>query len=112
MIGRVAKLDFNTDNRVWGRFARMVVYVNLGKALISQVLINGVLQKTEYEYLPTVTSGASKEKTQENIRFQPLESLSDEIGPQESRPMKENNLAQKELGSALEQKMQQEDPPP
>ncbi|MBA0821748.1 hypothetical protein Goarm_018588 [Gossypium armourianum] len=43
MIGRVAKLDFNTDNGVRARFARMVVYVNLGKALISQVLINGVL---------------------------------------------------------------------
>ncbi|KAH1055068.1 hypothetical protein J1N35_033133 [Gossypium stocksii] len=54
MIGRVAKLDFNTDNGVRGRFARMAVYVNLGEALISQVLINGVLQRIEYEYLPTV----------------------------------------------------------
>ncbi|MBA0763310.1 hypothetical protein Gotri_012776, partial [Gossypium trilobum] len=112
MIGRVAKLDFNIDNRVRGRFARMAVYVNLGKALISQVLINGVLQKAEYEYLPTVTNGASKEKTQENIRFQPLESLSDEMGPQESRPMKENNLAQKELGFALEQKTATRGPSP
>ncbi|MBA0650791.1 hypothetical protein Goklo_018173 [Gossypium klotzschianum] len=43
MIGRVAELDFNTDNGVQGRFARMAVYINLGKALISQVLINGVL---------------------------------------------------------------------
>ncbi|MBA0554056.1 hypothetical protein Golob_013188, partial [Gossypium lobatum] len=75
MIRRVAKLDFNTDNRVRGRFTRMAIYVNIGKALISQVLINGVLQKIEYEYLPT-----------------------------ESRLMKKNNLAQKELGSALEQK--------
>ncbi|MBA0784544.1 hypothetical protein Gotri_006735, partial [Gossypium trilobum] len=43
MIGRVTKLDFNIDNGVRRRFARMTVYVNLGKALISQVLINGVL---------------------------------------------------------------------
>ncbi|MBA0830108.1 hypothetical protein Goarm_014655, partial [Gossypium armourianum] len=52
MIGRDAELDFNTYNGVQGRFARMAVYINLGKALISQVLINGVLQRIEYEYLP------------------------------------------------------------
>ncbi|KAH1113982.1 hypothetical protein J1N35_007360 [Gossypium stocksii] len=54
IIGRVAKLDFNTNNGVRDRFTRMAAYVNLGKALISQILINGVLQKIEYEYLPTV----------------------------------------------------------
>ncbi|MBA0739954.1 hypothetical protein Gogos_013179 [Gossypium gossypioides] len=85
MIGRVAKLDFNTNNGVRGRFTRMALYVNLGKALISQVLINGVLQRIEYEYLPT-----------------PLKTLNEEMGPPESKPTKENNLVQKELGSALE----------
>ncbi|MBA0553722.1 hypothetical protein Golob_012873 [Gossypium lobatum] len=54
MVGKVAKLDFNTDNRVRGRFARMAIYVNLDKPLVSQVLINGVLQRIEYEYLPIV----------------------------------------------------------
>ncbi|KAH1031419.1 hypothetical protein J1N35_043593 [Gossypium stocksii] len=53
-IGEVAKLDFNTDNGVRGRFARMAVFVNLGKPLISQVIINGVTQRIEYEHLPTV----------------------------------------------------------
>lgn len=53
-IGKVTKLDFNTNNEVRGRFARMAVYVNLEKALISQVLVNGVLQRVEYKYLPTV----------------------------------------------------------
>ncbi|MBA0587808.1 hypothetical protein Gorai_000929, partial [Gossypium raimondii] len=67
MIGRVAELDFNIDNGVQGRFARMVVYINLGKALISQVLING-----------------------------PLKTLNDEMGSHESRPAKETNLTQKE----------------
>ncbi|KAH1131347.1 hypothetical protein J1N35_002725 [Gossypium stocksii] len=42
-IGKVAKLYFNTDNGVRGRFARMAVFVNLDKPLISQVLINGVI---------------------------------------------------------------------
>ncbi|MFQ6626991.1 hypothetical protein Gotur_005525 [Gossypium turneri] len=54
MIGRVAKLDFSTDNGVRGKFTRIVVYINLGKALISEVLINGVLQEIEYEHLPTM----------------------------------------------------------
>ncbi|KAK5835943.1 hypothetical protein PVK06_011667 [Gossypium arboreum] len=54
MVGTVAKLDFNTDNGVQGRLARMAVYVNLGKALSSKALINGVPQRIEYEYLPTV----------------------------------------------------------
>ncbi|MBA0706709.1 hypothetical protein Golax_018803 [Gossypium laxum] len=40
--------------KVLGRFARMTIYVKLDKALISQVLINEVLQRVEYEYLPTV----------------------------------------------------------
>ncbi|KAH1084179.1 hypothetical protein J1N35_023940 [Gossypium stocksii] len=53
-IGKVAKLDFNTDNGVRGRFARMAVFINLDKALISQVIINGVTQRIEYEHLPTV----------------------------------------------------------
>ncbi|MBA0871411.1 hypothetical protein Goshw_025313 [Gossypium schwendimanii] len=37
-----------------GRFMHMAIYVNLEKPLVSQVLINGVIQKIEYEYLPTV----------------------------------------------------------
>ncbi|KAK5802070.1 hypothetical protein PVK06_029651 [Gossypium arboreum] len=53
MVGTVAKLDFNTYNGVRGRFARMTVYVNLGKALTSKVLINGIPQRIEYEHLPT-----------------------------------------------------------
>ncbi|MBA0596952.1 hypothetical protein Gorai_013755 [Gossypium raimondii] len=53
-IGKVAKLDFNKDTGVQARFAGMTMYVNLEKVLISQVLVNGVLQWVEYEYLPTV----------------------------------------------------------
>ncbi|MBA0558235.1 hypothetical protein Golob_015263 [Gossypium lobatum] len=101
MIGRVAELDFNTNNGVRGRFARMAVYINLGKALISLVLINGVLQRIEYEYLPTINNGVAREKKQENIRFQPLETLNDEMGSHESRPAKETNLTQKEAGYAV-----------
>ncbi|KAK5772233.1 hypothetical protein PVK06_048513 [Gossypium arboreum] len=54
MVGKVVKLDLNTDNKARGRYARMVVYVNLEKPLISKVLINGNIQRIEYESLPVV----------------------------------------------------------
>ncbi|MBA0736956.1 hypothetical protein Gogos_010442 [Gossypium gossypioides] len=54
MVGKVVKLDMNTDNRMRGRFAWMAVYVNLEKPLVSKILINGHSQRVEYEYLPTI----------------------------------------------------------
>ncbi|KAK5820017.1 hypothetical protein PVK06_025058 [Gossypium arboreum] len=53
-IGKVSKLDFNINNGVRGMFARMAIFINLDKELISQVFINGVVQRIEYEPLPTV----------------------------------------------------------
>ncbi|MBA0697525.1 hypothetical protein Goari_021063 [Gossypium aridum] len=51
LVGKVTKLDMNTDNNVRGRFARMDVYVTLDRPLVSQVLINGKIQRVEYEFL-------------------------------------------------------------
>lgn len=51
IVGRVAKLDMNTDNKVRGCFACMVVYVNLDKPLISPKMINDKIQRVEYESL-------------------------------------------------------------
>ncbi|KAG8501637.1 hypothetical protein CXB51_004070 [Gossypium anomalum] len=53
-IGKVVRLALNINNRIRGRFARMVVYINLDKLLIAQVLVNGMKQRVEYEALPTV----------------------------------------------------------
>ncbi|PPR95640.1 hypothetical protein GOBAR_AA25035 [Gossypium barbadense] len=53
-IGKVVRLDLNTNSRIKGRFARMVVYINLDKPLIAQVLVNGMKQRVEYEALPTI----------------------------------------------------------
>ncbi|MBA0612867.1 hypothetical protein Godav_013416 [Gossypium davidsonii] len=53
-IGKVVKLDFNTDAGVRGRFTRMTVCMNLEKPLVSQVLVTRVIQQVKYEYLPTV----------------------------------------------------------
>ncbi|PPS16263.1 hypothetical protein GOBAR_AA04321 [Gossypium barbadense] len=51
MVGKVAKLDMNTDSRARDRFAWMVVYVSLERPLVSQILINGKTQRVEYEIL-------------------------------------------------------------
>ncbi|KAL1127560.1 hypothetical protein V6Z11_A13G186900 [Gossypium hirsutum] len=60
LIGKVVKLDFQTDNRSRGRFARLGVFLNLKKPLISQVLVDGAVQRVEYEALPTVCFGCGK----------------------------------------------------
>lgn len=44
----------NTDNKIRGRFAWLVVYVNLDRPLVSQIFIDGKLKRVEYEFLPTV----------------------------------------------------------
>lgn len=54
LIERVAKLDFNTHNGVRGKFARMAVFVDLRKPLISQIFVNGNLQRIEHENLSVV----------------------------------------------------------
>ncbi|PPS12824.1 hypothetical protein GOBAR_AA07817 [Gossypium barbadense] len=54
LIGKVVKLDVQTDNQTIGRFARLAVYLNLDRLLISQVLVDGIAQRVEYEALPTV----------------------------------------------------------
>ncbi|MBA0700581.1 hypothetical protein Goari_027097, partial [Gossypium aridum] len=53
-VGKVVKLDINTDSRTRGRFARLVVYVDLEKPLVSHILINGQKQNVEYESLSTI----------------------------------------------------------
>ncbi|MBA0858720.1 hypothetical protein Goshw_030290 [Gossypium schwendimanii] len=47
MVGRFTKLEFNIDSTTMGPIARIVVYVNLDKPLVSQVLINGKTQRAE-----------------------------------------------------------------
>ncbi|KAK5834246.1 hypothetical protein PVK06_018123 [Gossypium arboreum] len=45
LVGKVVKLDMNTDSRTRGRFVRMTVNINLEKPLVSQILINDRSQK-------------------------------------------------------------------
>ncbi|KAH1098639.1 hypothetical protein J1N35_015560 [Gossypium stocksii] len=60
LIGKVVKLDVQIDNQTRGRFARLAVYINLDRPLISQVYIDGLIQRVEYEALPTVCFDCGK----------------------------------------------------
>ncbi|MBA0819314.1 hypothetical protein Gohar_021348, partial [Gossypium harknessii] len=63
LIGKVVRLEFNTDSRARGRFARIVIFINLDKPLVSQILINGVIQRIEYESLPIVVVTGNRKDT-------------------------------------------------
>ncbi|MBA0804720.1 hypothetical protein Gohar_004288 [Gossypium harknessii] len=54
MVGKVTKLDFNTNSKARGWYARMAVYANLDKPLVLKAIINGNIQRIEYESLPVV----------------------------------------------------------
>ncbi|PPE00924.1 hypothetical protein GOBAR_DD02049 [Gossypium barbadense] len=54
MIGPVFRIDARTDTTVRGRFARLVVSVNLKKPLISKIRVNYRIQRVKHECLPNV----------------------------------------------------------
>ncbi|KAK9028195.1 hypothetical protein V6N11_068006 [Hibiscus sabdariffa] len=47
-IGRVLKLDYQTETGRRGKFVKMVIRVNLSKPLVSKIVINGLIQLVEY----------------------------------------------------------------
>ncbi|MBA0598271.1 hypothetical protein Gorai_008042, partial [Gossypium raimondii] len=49
-----------TDNRIRGRFAHLAVFSNLEKPLIFQVLVDGAVQRVEYEAFLTICFGCGK----------------------------------------------------
>ncbi|KAH9735625.1 reverse transcriptase domain-containing protein [Citrus sinensis] len=54
LVGEVIKLDDNIESSTRGKFARVVVRISLAKPLVSQVELNGRIQKIEYEGLPVI----------------------------------------------------------
>ncbi|MBA0583925.1 hypothetical protein Gorai_014764 [Gossypium raimondii] len=60
LVGNMVKLDLNTDSKTRCRFDRMDVFVDLNKAIISQVMVNGELQNVEYEALLTIYFSCGK----------------------------------------------------
>ncbi|KAL4346847.1 hypothetical protein GQ457_17G009160 [Hibiscus cannabinus] len=60
LLGHVVHVDFNTDEGVRGRFARLVVVVILDKPLVPRLVINGMYQAIEYEGFPVICFGCGK----------------------------------------------------
>lgn len=54
IIGKVIKIYYNTVSATRGKFSRIAVQVSLDKPLCSQFLLDGKLQKIEYENLSTI----------------------------------------------------------
>lgn len=52
VIGSVAKINQNTDNKTQGQFVRLVVFIDLGQPLVSKIKIDGRFQRVEYKSLP------------------------------------------------------------
>ncbi|MBA0732897.1 hypothetical protein Gogos_016959 [Gossypium gossypioides] len=52
--GPVTKIDPNTDTRARGKFARLAVFADLGQPLVSKIMIDGRIQRVEYQSLPLV----------------------------------------------------------
>ncbi|KAL4310070.1 hypothetical protein GQ457_01G015050 [Hibiscus cannabinus] len=53
-IGKVVRIDYNTEDGKRGRFARLAVIIDLHKPLVSSIIIDGLRQDIEYEGLPTI----------------------------------------------------------
>ncbi|KAK9177684.1 hypothetical protein WN943_026873 [Citrus x changshan-huyou] len=54
VVGRVIRIDYNTEAAKRGKFARVAVEICLNKPLVSQFQLNGKIQRIEYEGLPTI----------------------------------------------------------
>ncbi|KAK9226373.1 hypothetical protein WN943_011420 [Citrus x changshan-huyou] len=54
LVGTVIKIDANTTSCIRGRFARVAVTISLDKPLVSQFVLDGKIQKVEYEELPVI----------------------------------------------------------
>ncbi|KAH9743054.1 DUF4283 domain-containing protein [Citrus sinensis] len=54
LVGTVMRIDSNTASSARGRFARIAVRLSLAKPLVSQFVLDGKVQKVEYEGLPVI----------------------------------------------------------
>ncbi|KAL4363955.1 hypothetical protein GQ457_04G039590 [Hibiscus cannabinus] len=59
-IGRVVRIDYNTEDGKRGRFARLAVIVDLNRPLVSGIVIDGTRQDIEYEGLPSICYSCGK----------------------------------------------------
>ncbi|KAL4367287.1 hypothetical protein GQ457_05G019250 [Hibiscus cannabinus] len=60
VLGKVVRINFNTTEGNRGKFARLVIVVNLDKHLIHGIMINGHHRKIEYERFLIICFGYGK----------------------------------------------------
>ncbi|XP_050205722.1 uncharacterized protein LOC126655541 [Mercurialis annua] len=65
-IGHVIRIDYNTEAMERGKFARLAINLDLSKPLISRILIDGRVQKIEYEGLPIICFDCGRYGHREN----------------------------------------------
>ncbi|KAI9122637.1 hypothetical protein K1719_006477 [Acacia pycnantha] len=70
LLGDVVKLDYTTETRGRGKYARIVVLIDLRSPLIPWIKVDGRTYGVEYEYLPLICfecrkHGHTKEKCNE-----------------------------------------------
>ncbi|MBA0734685.1 hypothetical protein Gogos_018583 [Gossypium gossypioides] len=61
LVGKVVKFDLNTDSKTRGCFARMVVFVDLNKPLVSQVMVNREMKENLVLREDRILWGVAKE---------------------------------------------------
>lgn len=54
MVGKVIKIDLQTNKDSRGRFARFAIQVDLSKPLVSKIRIANRLYRIEYKFLPSI----------------------------------------------------------
>ncbi|KAI9114162.1 hypothetical protein K1719_014812 [Acacia pycnantha] len=54
LLGEVVKIDYKTESRGRGKYARMAVTIDLQKALVPSIKVNGKSYRVEYEGLPHI----------------------------------------------------------
>ncbi|XP_050216415.1 uncharacterized protein LOC126667478 [Mercurialis annua] len=87
-IGKVIKIDYNTEAKERGKFARLAINLDLTKPLISSILIDGRLQRVEYEGLPIICFDCGRYGHRENhCQFKKV----DVNSPQQVRQVIDNN---------------------
>ncbi|KAL4368454.1 hypothetical protein GQ457_05G029130 [Hibiscus cannabinus] len=79
MSGEVTRIDFNTQEGLRGRFARLAMVVRLDKPLIPGIMIDGIYQPIEYEGLPVMAREPTNPEGAANHNKKP--SVDNRFGP-------------------------------
>ncbi|KAL4367762.1 hypothetical protein GQ457_05G027470 [Hibiscus cannabinus] len=81
LMGRIIRIDYNTEEGKRGRFARLTVVVDLSKPLVSSIIIDGKRQKIEYEGLPMICYHCGRYGHLEERCLAPVEEPPSRYGP-------------------------------